>query len=772
MLKGQCLAYGEGITYWPVLEIIRSAAGIGVENPADIRERIAAFVPGPDGELVGERLAGLLGLGPTPGADDIAWALRRLLEALARQRPLVVVVDDLQQAEPTLLDLLESLAERSHGAPILLVGTARPELLSTRPAWGGGKANTMTVSLEPLDAHDSGLLLANLPGGSQLSPELRGRVVEAAGGHPFFVEELLTMLREQGRAPGGGDRLSLPPTVQALLAARLERLSEPERLLLECGAVEGGTFHAAALTTLAPELTADASAAALAALLRKDLLRPADSQLAGEAYRFRHALLREQAYAALPKTRRANLHEVFAAWLERAGAKRLAELEEILAYHLEQALPTTAGARPPSTTKPRRSASAPAGCSRTQAAGPTNGRTCPPQRSLLGRAAELLPPDDTERLRLLIDLGDALRAGGEFERAAAVLTDAATRSEATGRHANQAHAELELALLGSYTDAVHGLEEMARAAAGLIADPAAAEDRVAIAKAYYLLGLWHWNHLESGTAANLFLQARETADEAGAPSVRRQAQLFFALTFVNGPMPVPGALTALADFLEAAHGDRRAEACLMIYAGVLESMRGRFDEGRSLLAQGAERLDDLGHRVLRANLDHYAVLAELAAGDPRGAARIARRALKTLRAVGDREAVAVMASALAEALHNQGRDEEAEPELALAADVAGAPLFRARVDTTRAKVLAGRGEAAAAEALARETIAMLEATDALALRGDAQLALCEALAATGRLDEAASAADEAEALYNAKGADALAAQAAAKRQLLRMPQTD
>jgi DNA-binding SARP family transcriptional activator/class 3 adenylate cyclase len=762
-LTGQCIAYGDGITYWPVIQIVRSAAGLGADDSADARDRIADLVPGPDGEAVADRLASLLELGPVPARDEIAWALRRLLEALAATRPVVVVIDDLQHAEPTLLDLLEGLVDQSHGAPILLVGLTRPELLDTRPTWGGGKANALTISLEPLDVHDSGLLLMNLPGGSELDPGLRTRVVEAAGGHPLFVEELLTMLNEQDRVLGGDDDLPLPPTVHVLIAARLEQLPDAERLVLECGAVEGETFHAAALAALAPELDPHARTAALERLLHRNLVRRVEPEIAGgEAYRFRHALVREEAYAALPKAQRAARHEAFAAWLEEAAAQRLAEFEEILAFHLEQAFRLSEELG--SLDDERRSLGERAGRLLASAGRRAFERADrPAAESLLGRAAALLPLDDEERLRLLVDLGCAERQQGKFERAAATLTDAASRSGATGRRSTQAHAELELAMLATLNYAADGFEELVRVAETLIADPAAAENRVAVARAYYTLGTTAWSALDVGGAAELFRQGRDVAAEAGLRNVARDGQVAMARMFIFGSTPVDDALAELAPLLDAARGDPASEAMLMIYAGPLESMRGRFDDARSLLAQGAEQLDDLGNRVLRASLDYCAVVAELAAGDAVAAEQIAGRALATLSAFGDRTNASLIAVLLAEALHRQGRDEEAEPHLAFAEDVhAGWLLHRVPVLITRAKVLARRGDAAEAEVLARRAIGLLEPTDALVLRGDAHLGLAEALNAAANLDAATSAAAQAAACYGAKGASALVAQAAAR----------
>ena len=248
------------------------------------------------------------------------------------------MIDDLQHAEPTLLDLIEGLADHSRGAPILLAGIARPELLDARPTWGGGKAERATVSLEPLDSHDSGLLLAE--SARRLCPRAAATRSGRRGGRrpPLFVEELLTMLSEQSRMPGGDDELSLPPTVQVLLAARLERLPDTERLVLGCGAVEGETFHADALapsrlssSPTRPERRARGAAAQGPAAAG----RAADRRQRGLSLPARprpRGRLRRAAQG--PAAAR---HEAFAAWLEQAAVQRLAELEEVLAYHLEQA---------------------------------------------------------------------------------------------------------------------------------------------------------------------------------------------------------------------------------------------------------------------------------------------------------------------------------------------------------------------------------------------------------------------------------------------------
>ena len=313
VVRGRCLSYGEGITYWPVVEMLKQLGRLAEGDAA-------------------RPLRSLLGESDEPAvAEEIAWGFRKLLEQEAAAQPLVVVFDDLHWAEETLLDLVEHVADLARDAPIVLLCLARPELLERRPSWGGGKWNATTVLLEPLDAAETEQLLAELGG---TGAELRERVVQVAEGNPLFVEEMLALVRDSS-----GGEVEVPPTIHALLAARLDQLDPAERSVLECGAIEGRTFHRGAVAALAEgEGELDRR---LVALVRKELVRPDRPQLPGEdAYRFRHLRIRDAAYDALPKSVRAELHERFAAWLERHGAD-VVELDEILGYHLEQAARTS-----------------------------------------------------------------------------------------------------------------------------------------------------------------------------------------------------------------------------------------------------------------------------------------------------------------------------------------------------------------------------------------------------------------------------------------------
>ena len=297
--RARCLSYGEGITYWPLVEVLLQ---LGRDPEQAIRSSPA----------------------------DTQLATRALLEEVAAERPLVLVLDDLQWAEAPLLDLVDHLADWSREAPLFLLCVARPELLDARPGWGGGKFNATSILLEPLTEEQAAALADELLAGVAVDAGTRDRILATAEGNPLFLEEMAALARESRGA------VDVPPTIQALLQARLDTLDASDRAVIERGAVEGKVFHRGAVTALAPAPLRDDVPTRLLSLVRRELVRPDRSQLPGDdAFRFRHLLIRDAAYESLPKASRAELHERFADWLdEHAG---LVEQDEIVGYHLEQA---------------------------------------------------------------------------------------------------------------------------------------------------------------------------------------------------------------------------------------------------------------------------------------------------------------------------------------------------------------------------------------------------------------------------------------------------
>lgn len=349
VLRGRCLSYGEGITWLPLAEALRPALGLAefaASGEVEAAVRAASASEGQDAEAVAAGLGGLFGLPGSGSAEQTAWAVRRLLESRARARPVVLVLDDLHWAEPALLDLVEHLAGRADG-PLLLLCMARPELLDARPGWGAVGAAADAVRLDALPPADADALVGALLGGAALPPGARERIASAAGGNPLFTEEVVRMLVDEGRLVREGEAWSaaddlsdirIPPTVSGLLSSRLDRLPEPERELLEAASVEGQSFSSGALEALLPEPSRDALPGLLRSLARKDLVVP--ERRAGpsrDGFRFRHILIRDAAYDAIPKSSRARLHLAFADWLEAAAGDAIAEHREVLGHHLAQA---------------------------------------------------------------------------------------------------------------------------------------------------------------------------------------------------------------------------------------------------------------------------------------------------------------------------------------------------------------------------------------------------------------------------------------------------
>lgn len=348
--SGRCVSYGQGITYWPLVQALRGALHLTGTESAEITRHVLdqALGDAGDRDQVAELLLPLLGKTGAPGTtEETFWAVRRLLEALASRRPLVLNVDDLHWAEPTLLELLERVRDEIADLPLLLLCQARPELLEQNPGWGSGALNSLTFGLDPLTPAETGDSVAALLDG-RLPGQFRDKVAEWSGGNPLFVEEIVAHLVETGalqrddegtwRLADDLDVLRIPPTVSALLASRLDRLPDDERDLLERLSVVGLEVTAADATLLVPPATVPELPRLFASLTRRDLLRRVRSA-DGESWAFKHVIVRDAAYDGLAKSLRAELHERFADGLAAAHHDETG-VEEVtfVAHHLEQAV--------------------------------------------------------------------------------------------------------------------------------------------------------------------------------------------------------------------------------------------------------------------------------------------------------------------------------------------------------------------------------------------------------------------------------------------------
>jgi class 3 adenylate cyclase/pSer/pThr/pTyr-binding forkhead associated (FHA) protein len=436
VLKGRCLPYGEGITFWPIAEVVKQAAEIHEDDSQDTASaKIMNLLPQDDHTAhIVRRVAGATGIAddPAPDRQGIFWATRKLFEALARERSLVVVLDDIHWGESTFLDLVEDLTEQSRDVPLVVISMARSELLEQRPGWAAAIPNAITVTLQPLDPPESRRLIQSFLGETDLDGEDVEPITAAANGNPLFLEEMLQMLidtrvlqREDGRwrATGELSSFQVPPTIRALLDARIDQLGHEERAVIERAAVVGREFWPGAIRELSPNATEASLAAQFDALARKAFIQQGGTPFAGEeAFHFSHILIRDAAYEGMLKEVRADLHERFADWMERKAGERITEYEEILGFHLEQAYRYRGELRPRDGQERRlaqRAADHLAGSgSRALARG-----DMPAAVNLLERAVSLLPDEDPRRPDLLLKLGIALAETGELGRADALLSE-------------------------------------------------------------------------------------------------------------------------------------------------------------------------------------------------------------------------------------------------------------------------------------------------------------------------------------------------------------
>jgi tetratricopeptide (TPR) repeat protein len=764
VVRGRCLSYGEGITYWPVTEIVRSVIGEG-ESPgaADEHGKLVALLHGvPDAERVAQRVGSAVGLtrgDPVP--EETNWAIRTFLEALAAERPLVVVLDDLHWAEPALLDLVDHVADWSEGAPILIIALARRELLDVRPAWGGGKRSATTISLEPLDAEQTAQLIDNLLGQASLPATVFDRIREVAEGNPLFVEELIEMLIDEGtlaRRNGGWEvrrevaASSMPPTIQALLAARLDGLGGSERAVLERGAVEGTVFHRDAVAALAPEAIRESVGPSLQSLTRREFVAPDRAELIGrEAYRFRHQLIRDAAYQAMAKQSRAELHERFASWLEVALADRADEYRPILGYHLEQAARYR---RELDAGDPR---VAELGAAAARHLGEA-GRAALARGDLAAaanlsmRAAELeVDPWAVVAWRLVA--GEAMSPGGTAGGSqGAVDFLAATRAaaEAIGDQRAAAIADL-LALhprvaLGEDPKHIAKDADKLRAVLGDLGDgDGAARATLELAK----LSFW------AGQAQPALDLAMTVLDQGiGDPRLRDECRRWIGGFAYWGPMPTDEAVplvTRLSAEIEdpAGFGGLRLSRNL---AGLL-AMQGRFDEARARFEAELGTWNQLGDVAHGASLQaHFIGPAERLSGNLERSIEVGREGLEALLRIGSVGFANTAAAELSRAYFEHGDLADAESaakqaiELAEDEDPAAVPEALGVL----ARIAAGRGDYDEAERLARRGIEILVPVDHNR-KGAAHDDLAEVLLLAGRKAEAISEMETALGYFEAKG---------------------
>ncbi len=738
VVEGRCLPYGEGITYWPLGEIVAQLAG------DDERALLELLAVREDRELVARLIRGAVGVGDATGTpEEIAWAFRALFESLATQQPVVVVVDDIHWAEETLLDLLEYVASFSVGAALLLVCTARPDLFDVRPSWAAPRPTTAVLRLEPLGADETRELTARLA----LTDVEAREIAEAAEGNPLFVEQLLALRAENGK---GGE---LPPSIQALLATRIDRLPADERAVVERAAIEGRNFHRSTLVELLSETARSGLGGQLLALVRRELVQPDRSDFAGDdGFRFGHILIRDAAYEAMPKALRAELHERFADWLERRLGDRLAEYEEIVGYHLEQAVGLLRDlGRDVEAERLRGRAVARLGAAARRAVqrGDLDAAV-----NLFERCVAILHEDDPRGIALRCELGYLLMESGEVERAELAIAAASASAARMGDRQSEWRSRAvraELAALQGGSSR-HAREEALDAAREL----ESLGDIVGAARSLRTAGMAAYWEGHISLAKDALERALAYAERAGDVRTADTSREMLGDALLTGSTPLREAIVRIRELVAEARDDRRAQAFLLGALAMANAMTGALREAREHLARRQTMLEELGLTEALAFLSQGEAYVELIAGDYAAAERWLRISTAVLERQGQTGYLSTHLGLLADIRYRRGDLVEADElarrceELAADDDLMSQSLWR----RTRAllSLHGGARERERAIEIARGALALGDGTDDFLDRFLCRLTLAEVLLAVGRVKEASATARAARDLAEAKEA--------------------
>ena len=699
VLRSRCLSYGEGITYWPLVEML---IAIGV-TPDTV-------------------------IGTSPPETQLAF--RRLLEGRAATRPQVVVIDDLQWAESVFVDLVEHVADYSRDTPIFLLCIARTELLDLRPGWGGGKVNATSLLLEPLGSGECEELMEHLVADAPLAAELRERITAASAGNPLYVEEMLAMVREHG-----SDDVAVPPTIQALLQARIDSLDGEVRLVMERGAVEGEVFHRGTVAELAPASMRTGVEGHLATLVRKELIRATTPMLPeDEGFRFRHLLIRDAAYDSLPKATRAELHERFADWL---STHEIVERDEIVGYHLEQAHRYRAELDPGDPALPVLAA-------RVSERLASAGRAAMDRgdfgagRSLFRRASTILAEDDPGRLVLAPDLAIALLESESLDEAQAALARARLSLDPViAATATVVETSFDFFGGGSIPTDVRlaRLEDAYRVLT-------AANDDEGLGYYWWSLAGEKWVSLQAEETAAACEHGLEHFRRAGMYRRTDDLTWWVRSAYVFGPKPVPEAIERVRALQREAGDSIALQAGAATTLGRLLAMQGDFEQARELYAFGLDFYRSAGMAVSAAGVTLHGAWIEQHAGNESGTEQYLRRGAEELQALGNMAFFSTVAVRLAQSLYTQARFDEAQELSTVARDASpeGDLINFVFADAVDGCILSHHGHHEEAGALLRRAVARVEETDFYFARADVHLMHAEMLSRAGEAAAASRAA--------------------------------
>jgi class 3 adenylate cyclase/DNA-binding SARP family transcriptional activator len=691
VLVGRCPPYGEAVTFSPMREVLQQA-----DHSTDVLE------------------------GST---HDVFSAVRRILEDLADERPLVVVLDDVQWAEPTLLDLIEYLAARFTAVPVLLICLARPQLRDERPAW---LQESVVLALEPLSTSESEAMLEALGAPAAV----RARIAGAAEGNPLFVEQLAAIAEEDESG------LAIPGSIRGVLHARLDRLDSEERVTVERAAVAGRSFSFESVLDLTPTEDRENVETHLLALVRQGFVRPETIEFE-EGYRFQHALIRDAAYEGIPKARRADLHLRMAERLDASGGPAL------VGYHLEQAYRLRADLGVPDPALAAR-----AGRRLRSAGEQAFGQTdLPATIAFFRRALSLLPTGEAAVLGP--ELAQALFESGRLGEADEVLSEALDGAQADPALA--ARVLLEQQFVNLQADPLASGDKADEVAAAAFEVFVENGDEHGMCRAACLQASVAWNRGQTTSADGTWHRAAGHARAAGNERELFEILGWRASAALYGPRPVEEAIRTCTEIREQVQGSPVAVAVTLHPLAALYAMGGEFDEARLLVIEANVVLAELGR--LQSTVSHQEAMIEMLAGDPAAAEAVLRAGYEKLEAMGERAFHATTAALLAQTLYAQGREDEADSLCAVSERTAADDDIASQITWrgVRAKLAAREGRSESAEALALEAVRLVEDTDLLNQHGEALTALAETYRLSSRPADADAAARAAFDLFSRKG---------------------
>jgi class 3 adenylate cyclase/tetratricopeptide (TPR) repeat protein len=775
---GRCLSYGEGITYWPITEIFKSAAGI---LRSDDRETVAAKLDAflealatddvDELRTIAAALSNLIGIPTTPRGTyasseisqaELHWGIRRTLQLLAAERPTAIVIEDLHWAEPTLLELISYIAGEDTDTPLVFVCSARPDLEGVSPRFLGSGGHRRTVELQTLGADHAAALLAELTGDPALAAtSFASALIANAGGNPLFLEETVRMLREEGlidlehwRSDETGE-LPIPTSVQGLISSRLDRLAAREKQLAHHGSVIGPVFWAGAVAHLGVQdgTSPDDPHPGLQELERRDFVahRPASTVAGEDEYAFKHILMRDVAYGQVPKGRRAQLHLRFSDWVTVVRGKA-EEFVEIVAWHLEQACRLSREvARSPIEPPMREAADALAEAARRA----ERRESLREAHRYYTRALDVLDDEHTElRVELRLRRADILMMLGELKEASEELEEVAEAASALGRADLECEASLLLGDIDQRQGRAADAHDRLASAEALALSTGDAYLRSKVA--FVLAALVADFEGQYEEAIDSLRSGIATAEEIGDVALAAEGHLRLA-AILNNRGDLEAAETELRFCLRLARelGSHRIEAEATSWLGEITYHRGNPEEGERLCRQAHTWFERTGDSYFQAqNLFRNLAGFALADGRPDEAEAWLHEAMPIALQIGGWVAVEAYRY-LVEALVAQDRIDDARELVAFAARNLPEedPYARSSLVLAEAIVATATGESATAATAYAEALRLIEELGMPRELGEARMALGRSLRSFGDLTGARAELERARAIFARIGAE-------------------